>query len=203
MALQCQSRDTEIAWLSWSQRGSRGCVQRGCSFRIRRRLFLLALRCHLEDRACGDWGTGWWLLCKRHRCSQRTPGMQIHQRDHGWDWAYISCTPGISVTDSLSPTVSCFSISWMWSQSESQKWKSLSLPMSYIPNRVGTSEVLCVIQKLAEIRGVPPRVVCHFSGRRNCLISVPFKPRGEIGRKCTGCLVKFMSNWVRIDSTEK
>lgn len=29
-------------------------------------------------RACGEWGTGWWLLCKRHRHSRRTLGMQIH-----------------------------------------------------------------------------------------------------------------------------
>lgn len=140
----------------------------------------------LEDRACGEWGTGWWLLCKRRRHSQRILGMQIHWRDHAWNWAYLSGTPGISATDFLSPTVSCFAISWMWSQSESQKWKCLSLSVSCLPNRVGTSEVLCVIQKLPETWGVPPRVVCPFSGRMNCLITVPFKPRGDIGRKCTG-----------------
>ena len=72
---KCQIRET-ICLDQLCKRGSGGCGQRVCSFKTRRRLFLLARKkvnyhlVELKDRPCGEQGTRWELLCEWHSPSQ-------------------------------------------------------------------------------------------------------------------------------------
>lgn len=95
VALQCQSEDTEIAWLSCSQRGSGGgasregavlesgdafsCWPSGVIWRVRR-------------QRLGNGGLGGGCFEKGVDTAKVPPSMQIHHRDHEWDWPCIKGT---------------------------------------------------------------------------------------------------------------